>query len=217
MKVIKSLTLLRKEGAVRTGGMRELSAAKRNEHPPCSSIPTPSISFHFTSVLYQKKAGYKSVWGSDPPRPGTVEQHTVKSISYHQGGSSRRAKGAQPFAIIELEVSCLQYPAVVAQCIMFYFRLFAVDSPVDSPVVVIVVAVRTRIHFCNLAPHVDKTNEVSTQWAPYPQNATASPFDLHHVCGTATADRSTAARSRQAFLGLSKNWGCCLRQSRSAS
>lgn len=44
------------------------------------------------------------MWGSDPPKAGAVEQHVVKSISYHQGGSSRRAKGAQPFATIELEV-----------------------------------------------------------------------------------------------------------------
>lgn len=68
----------------------------------------PCIRFRrFISFRCQKKAGYKSVWGSDPPRAGAIEQHTVKSISYHQGGSSRRAKGAQPFAIIELEVTWL--------------------------------------------------------------------------------------------------------------
>ncbi|CAM9509880.1 unnamed protein product [Ectocarpus sp. 13 AM-2016] len=58
---------------------------------------------HVLSMEAEAKAGYSGVWGSDPPRPGTVQQHTVKSISYHQGGSSRRAKGAQPFATIELE------------------------------------------------------------------------------------------------------------------
>lgn len=56
-------------------------------------------------MCFQAKAGHKGVWGADPPRAGAVQQHTVMGISYHQGGSSRRAKGAQPFAIIELEVS----------------------------------------------------------------------------------------------------------------
>lgn len=58
----------------------------------------------YCTVLHQRKAGFKGVWGSDPPRPGTVQQHTVKSISYHQGGSTRRSRGAQPFATMELEV-----------------------------------------------------------------------------------------------------------------
>ena len=50
----------------------------------------------------------------------------MKSISYHQGGSSRRAKGAQPFAIIDLEVSYvvglltpLLWTVVRALCLFF--------------------------------------------------------------------------------------------------
>lgn len=81
-----------------------------NTHSVASRFRQPlplSQSAHVLSLRCrggQSKAGYRGVWGSDPPRPGTVQQHTVKSISYHQGGSSRRAKGAQPFATIELEV-----------------------------------------------------------------------------------------------------------------
>ncbi|CAM9500221.1 unnamed protein product [Scytosiphon promiscuus] len=82
-----------------------LPAHARNSMPDAGDSVIYYGDGHAVSVAAEAKAGYKGVWGSDPPKKGVVEQHMVKSISYHQGGSSRRAKGAQPFATIELEPS----------------------------------------------------------------------------------------------------------------
>lgn len=54
--------------------------------------------------MLKAKEGHKIAWGADLPQPGVVLPYSVRSMSYHQGGSSRRAKGSQPFATIELEV-----------------------------------------------------------------------------------------------------------------
>ncbi|CAM9251318.1 unnamed protein product [Discosporangium mesarthrocarpum] len=59
---------------------------------------------HAMSLQAEAKEGHKAAWGCDHPLKGAVLPCVVKHATYHAGGSRRRSKGSQPFALLELEM-----------------------------------------------------------------------------------------------------------------